>query len=39
MFIAWVHFAALYLLTGALIRFFTLKFPDNPFSQALIFAH
>lgn len=39
MFIAWLHFALLYLLTGAAIRLFTLKFPDSPVSQAFIFAH
>lgn len=39
MFIAWAHFALLYLLTGALIRLVTLKFPNSPVSQALIFAH
>jgi hypothetical protein len=39
MFIAWLHFLALYLITGAVIRLFTLKFPDNPVSTALIFAH
>lgn len=39
MFIAWVHFLALYLITGTLIRFVTLKFPDNPVSNALTFAH
>jgi hypothetical protein len=39
MFIAWLQFLALYLITGAAIRLFTLKFPDNPVSQALIFAH
>lgn len=39
MFISWVHFLALYLITGAGIRLVTLKFPDNPVSRALIFAH
>lgn len=39
MFIAWLHFLALYLITGAVIRLVTLKFPDNPVSQALTFAH
>lgn len=39
MFIALVHFLALYLITGAAIRLYTLKFPDNPVSRALIFAH
>lgn len=39
MFLAWLHFLALYVITGAFIRLFTLKFPDNPVSQALMFAH
>lgn len=39
MFIAWFHFLLLYLLTGSLIRLFTLKFPDSPITQPLIFAH
>jgi len=38
-FILWLHFLALYLITGAVIRLFTLKFPDNRVSQALMFAH
>jgi hypothetical protein len=29
MFAAWLHFIALYLITGAVIRLVTLKFPDN----------
>lgn len=39
MFIAFLHFLALYLIAGALIRLFTMKFPDNPVSNALTFAH
>lgn len=39
MFIAWFHFLLLYLITGAIIRLYTMKFPDSPVSQALIFAH
>jgi len=39
MFIAWLHFLALYLITGALIRLFTMKFPDNPAAKAMTFAH
>lgn len=39
MFIAWLHFLALYLITGSVIRLFTMKWPDNAVSQALIFAH
>lgn len=39
MFIAWLHFTLLYLLTGTAIRLVTMKFPDNPVSRALIFAH
>lgn len=39
MFMLWLHFLALYLITGATIRLFTLKFPDSRVSEALIFAH
>lgn len=39
MFIAWAYFAAMYLITGTLFRLFTMKFPDNPVAQAIIFAH
>lgn len=39
MFIGFLYFAAMYLITGSLIRLITLKFPDNPASQALMFAH
>lgn len=39
MFISWLHFVLLYLITGAGIRLVTMKFPDNPVSRALIFAH
>lgn len=39
MFILWLHFLALYLITGAVIRLYTLKFPDSPVSTALMFAH
>jgi hypothetical protein len=38
-FILWLHFLALYLITGAVIRLFTLKFPDSRISDALMFAH
>ena len=38
-FMLWLHFLALYLITGAMIRLFTLKFPDTRVSQALMFAH
>jgi hypothetical protein len=39
MFIAWLQFLALYLITGTAIRLFTLKFPDTAVSHALAFAH
>lgn len=39
MFVAWLHFLALYLITGAVLRLFQLKFPDNPVAQATMFAH
>ena len=39
MFIAFLTFFAMYLIAGALIRIFTMKYPDNPISSALIFAH
>lgn len=38
-FIAFATFLAMYLIAGSIIRIFTMKFPDNPVSQALIFAH
>jgi hypothetical protein len=38
-FIAFVQFAAMYLLLGTMIRLFTMKLPDNPVSHALMFAH
>lgn len=37
--IAWIHFLALYLITGAVLRWVTLKFPNNPLSDAVLFIH
>lgn len=39
MFISWVHFLALYLITGAVLRWFSMKFPANPLSDAILFVH
>lgn len=39
MFIAFLTFLAMYLIAGTLIRLFTMKYPDNPVSNALMFAH
>lgn len=39
MFIAFLTFLAMYLIAGTMIRFVTMKWPDNPASQALMYAH
>lgn len=39
MFIGFLYFLAMYVIAGSLIRLITLKFPDNPVSTALMFAH
>lgn len=39
MFIAFLTFAAMYLILGTLIRLYTMKYPNNPVSNALMFAH
>lgn len=39
MFITWLNFAALYIITAAAIRLVTLKFPDSPFTRPLLFIH
>jgi hypothetical protein len=39
MFIAFAMFLAMYVIAGTVIRLFTMKFPSNPLSSALLFAH
>jgi hypothetical protein len=39
MVIAFAMFLAMYVIAGTSIRLFTLKYPDNPVSTALQFAH
>lgn len=39
MFIAFLTFAAMYLILGTLIRLYTMKYPDNAVAHALTFAH
>jgi hypothetical protein len=38
-FIAFATFLAMYLIAGTFIRLFTMKFPNSPVSNALMFAH
>jgi hypothetical protein len=32
-------FLSMYVICGTMIRLFTMKYPDNPASRALMFAH
>lgn len=39
MLMAAAMFGAMYLIWGTIFRLFTMKFPDNPVAQAIMFAH